>query len=508
MRRALPLCGLVALGFGAGASYATGEPGLFGAVNLVAGAAALALWALLALGRLRGIGAPEARRLLLPRIALVGLALAAAVGLERAAARSQLRFDGTADARFELFPATRDALAGLGELGVRATLFQERADPRARRTRLLLDRMAEAGPVTVHQRFFEEAEDEVDRFGVTGTNSVVLELGGRHETVDRPTEGALLQAIQRLRGSETRVLYTAIGEGEGDLASGEPTGYTGLAAALQAEGYEVRGLVLSAVETVPDDAAGLLIVGPQRGLRPESAAALRRYLDEAGGRVVVLLEPGVESGLEGLLGDYGFALPGGVVVDPASGPVEGAPAGVNPILGAYAPHPVTRGLEPRTMTFFLRARPVIAARKPAPDDALASLVFTSPRAWLAANVEEVQRGRPPSRDAETEEQRFPLAAAGVYPRAGGEARIVAFGDADFATNQYLRSLYNLDLLVNAIHWALAREDAITVRPKEVTPSQDPLTPQQTLAMFYGVGLLLPELLLLAAVVAWARRRES
>lgn len=508
MRHALPLCGLIALAFGAGSSYATGETGLFGVVNLVLGAVALALGALLALRRLRGIGAPEARRLVLPRLALLAATIAAAVALERVAARSQLRFDGTADARFELFPATRETLAGLGPQRLRATLFQDRADPRARRTRLLLDRMAEVGPVEVHQRFFEEAEDEIDRFGVTATNSVVLELADRHETVDRPTEGSLLQAIQRLRGAETRVLYTAIGEGEGDLSSGEPTGYTGLAAALQAEGYEIRGLVLAAVESLPSDAAGLLVVGPQRTLRTESAAALRRYLDEAGGRLVALLEPGVESGLEELLGDFGFALPGGVIVDPASGPVEGAPAGVNPILGAYAAHPVTRGLEPRTMTFFLRARPVIAARKPAPDDALASLVFTSPRAWLASNVEDVQRGRPPQRDAQTQEQRFPLAAAGAYPRPGGEARIVAFGDADFATNQYLRSLYNLDLLVNAIHWALAREVAITLRPKEITPAQDPLTPQQTLTMFYGVGLLLPELLLLAAALAWARRRES
>jgi len=432
--------------------------------------------------------------------------LAGAVALERAAARTSWRFDGTVDARFELFPATRETLAALGPGRLRATLYQERADPRARRTRVLLDRMAEAGPVDVHQRFFEEAEDEIDRFGVTATGSVVLELGGRHETVDRPSEGSLLQAIQRLRGAETRVLYTAIGEGEGDLASGDPTGYTGLAAALEAEGYEIRGLVLAAVETIPSDAAGLLIVGPQRGLRATSADALRRWLEQ-GGRLVALLEPGVASGLEELLGEWGFALQPGIVVDPASGPVEGAPAGVNPILGAYAPHPVTRGLDPRTMTFFVRARPVAAVRKPTPDDDLASLVFTSPRAWLAPNVEDVQRGRLPERPAGEGEQRYALAAAGRYPRPDGEARVVVFGDADFATNQYLRSLYNLDLLLNAIHWALARESAITLRPKELTPAQDPLTPQQTLVMFYGVGLLLPELLLLAAAVAWARRRE-
>ena len=55
---------------------------------------------------------------------------------------------------------------------------------------------------------------------------------------------------------------------------------------------------------------------------------------------------------------------------------------------------------------------------------------------------------------------------------------------------------------------MAREDAITLRPKVLTPNQDPLTPQQTLTMLYGIGLLVPELLLMAAAVAWLRRRGA
>jgi hypothetical protein len=55
---------------------------------------------------------------------------------------------------------------------------------------------------------------------------------------------------------------------------------------------------------------------------------------------------------------------------------------------------------------------------------------------------------------------------------------------------------------------LAREDAITLRPKRLTPNQDPLTPQQTLGMLYGIGLLVPELLLIGAAVTWLRRRGA
>ena len=70
------------------------------------------------------------------------------------------------------------------------------------------------------------------------------------------------------------------------------------------------------------------------------------------------------------------------------------------------------------------------------------------------------------------------------------------------------ALYNLDLLMNTIQWTAHREDEITIRPKALTPDQYPLTPQQSLDMLYGVGLLIPELLLAAAAWTWVRRRSG
>jgi len=503
-RLALP--GLIAVVFGLGSYYATGEMGLFGAANLALGGAALLLAGIAAAQRAPGLASGAARRVLLPRFALCLAVLAGAIAVERVAARSGLRLDWTVDRRFELFPATKSALAALpAELD--ATLYHDRGDSRARRTRMLLEEFARAGKVRVRVRNLEEAQEDVDRFGIRGTNAVVLQYQGAYEVVDRPTEGELLQAILRLRGGPTRILYIAVGEGEGDAESVEPSGYSGLATALQTEGYELRSLLTAAAEGVPEDAAGLLVIGARRALRPEAAAGVEHYL-ERGGRLVALLEPGVRSGLEETLERFGFAVPDALVIDPAAGPLEGAPAGVNPIVAAYASHPITRGLSDRTLTFFLRARPVEAVRKPQPDDELVSLAFTSRDSWLDFDPAAVHAASLPRPPPGTRFQRYSLAAAGRYPRPSGEARVVVFGDADFATNQYLRSLYNLDLLVNAIHWAVAREEAITLRPKLLTPNQDPLTPQQTLGMLYGIGLFVPELLLIGAAVAWLRRRGA
>jgi hypothetical protein len=111
---------------------------------------------------------------------------------------------------------------------------------------------------------------------------------------------------------------------------------------------------------------------------------------------------------------------------------------------------------------------------------------------------------------EAEPGYWPLVVTGRYPRADGEARIVAFGDSGLASNRYLRSLYNLDLVLNAIHWAGDREPDITLRPKAVIAGrlQFPIPLQSTLTMFQGLGLLLPELCLIAGAVLWSRRRTA
>jgi ABC-type uncharacterized transport system involved in gliding motility auxiliary subunit len=276
---------------------------------------------------------------------------------------------------------------------------------------------------------------------------------------------------------------------------------------LETEGYALRKLVTATGASVPSDAGALLIVSPQRPFDAEAIASLRSYLAQGGG-LVALLEPGIRSGLEELLGEYGFDLPDGVIIDPPVGPVAGGAPGVNPIASTYSKHPVTHGLGPRTLSLFLQARPVVPARKPQPDDELQALVTSSRDAWLDTSPGRILRGSRPERPPGVEPQRWPFVSAGLYPRDARQTRIVLFGDASFADNDHLRALYNLDLLLNAIHWVGQREEAIAIRPKILTPNQDPLTPQQSLAMLYGVGLLLPEILLVAGAVAWLRRRAA
>jgi hypothetical protein len=498
--RELVLVGAVALAFGLGSYYWTDRLGWFGGINLAVGALALLGATALALRGARRLGAPDARKVLAPPFLALLVTLTAVVGVERLVDHLGWSLDLTFERRYELADATLDVLGSLdGDELVRATLFCEQFDPRCRSTWLLLRTLAQVGPLEVERLDLDEAVEEADRFGISSSNTVVLEHAGRFQTVERPSEGSAFEALQRLLRDPDRVLYVTRGEGEGDFQRTDEVGYSGLATQLETEGYRVRDLILAHVSEIPADAAGVLLVSPERGIRERAREALERYLAR-GGRLVALLDPGRSSGLEDLLEDWGFDLPDRLVVDPASGPVEGDPPGVNPIIHVYENHPVVHRLGPTRMTFLLRARPVLPGRKPAQGDLIRALAYTSKQAWLAEPLGNGDR-RAPEKPIDAAEGHLPVVGAGVYPRPEGEARIVVIGDSDFASNRYARALYNLDLLLNAVHWATEESARIVLRPKGFAPNQFPLTPQETLRKFYGVGLPLPELLLVAAGLA-------
>jgi len=503
--RELALAGFVAVAFGLLSFHATDRVGAFSIANLALGGAALLGAAWLSARRLRAIGGPHSRRVIGRGLLRVALAVLAAIGVERAAALAELRFDWTFEGRYELAPATRDALAEL-PAPLEILLFYDPLDPRIRRTRLLLETLAHHGEVATRALEMDAAPDEMDAFGVGSSNSVVLRLGDAFEVVERPTEGAIYEGLHRLTSRRGGTIAVLRGEGQGDPYRDDARGFSGLIEALITEGYEVHTLVSAALSEVPDEVDVVLSLAPQRRLRDDALAALRRFLAR-GGSLVALLEPGLESGIEDLLAEYGMRSPSAVLVDPASGAVGDEARGLAPVAHNYEAHPVTTGLDSSRMTFFSGVRS-FELRKPQPQDELRAVVQAGRHSWLSDDLSILEHRGGAIEPTGAREDYHPIAVAGRFPRNGVEARILAVGDADFASNRYLRALYNLDLIVNGIHWAAQREPAITLRPKIRSTVQFPLPVTESLQMLYGVGLLLPELLLIIGGIVWLRRRTA
>ena len=68
---------------------------------------------------------------------------------------------------------------------------------------------------------------------------------------------------------------------------------------------------------------------------------------------------------------------------------------------------------------------------------------------------------------------------------------------------------SLGLATAPILYAAENEPEITLRPKNrPTPVQFPVPLANSLQTLYGVGLLVPELLLIAGGIIWLRRRSA
>ncbi len=505
MNREALLLGFVAIAFGLGSFELQGEISGFAAVQLLVGTAALLYAAVLKLRNL-GRAGRGAKLGSVYRIAAIAIALAALATLaERLATYSELRFDLTFEGEFHVAPATREALAEL-EGPIALTLYHDPADPRVRRTRLLLEEIVRGSQATVATRILEHVPEEEDRYGIGTSNSVVVHDAHDWVLVNRPTEGALFEAFAKLGRRGDLVLYFATGSGEGDIQNDSDAGFSGLAVGFQTEGFDVRTLPSAVMSEIPPDADLVVVLGPERRMRGDATTALARYV-EGGGSLLAFIEPGVDSGLEGFLSNFGLHSPAGLVVDPVSDPVDGEIRGLAPIVFNYNTHPVTEGLERNRNTVFRRAR-AFDLRKPDPRDDLQPVIFTSPYAWRHEGPLPLGSREPPARPSEVRPGYLHLAAAARYPRGENEGRIVAFGDRDFASNRYLRALYNLDLVMNAAHWAVQRTDRITLRPKSAGLIQFPVPIQNSMKAFYGVGLLIPELLLIAGGLVWLRQRQS
>jgi ABC-type uncharacterized transport system involved in gliding motility auxiliary subunit len=89
----------------------------------------------------------------------------------------------------------------------------------------------------------------------------------------------------------------------------------------------------------------------------------------------------------------------------------------------------------------------------------------------------------------------------------GDARIVVYGSAEFADNQYATTFFNRDFFVNSADWLIGEENSISIRPRAIRASRFRLTTGQFSIVFAFSVLLLPELLLIAGIVVWWERRN-
>lgn len=507
--RFMAAAGLVMLLSGLGSYYATSQLSAFSIANLIAGPVALIVTGIIQSRRIRGFSGVHSRRVVLRWTAVCTAVLIAVVISNVLASGWSQRIDLTVERSFTLSDQSLDLCAEFasGTQDQRPLLLLFEDAKLARDVRLLISAYESSCELDARELLRVEAPPEAQAVLSSFETTVVACWTGRCEPVGYPSEENISSALLRLVRSSSPTAYFLIGHGEANFASESDLGFSGFAASLRQEGIEIRVLIGPSVKEIPEDAELVVVANPERQLLQAELDALDRYL-QRGGRMLVLLEPNSSSNIQELLERWGFGLPAGVIADRITSPLLESPRPVSLLVNRFSTsHPVTRKMSRRTLLLMPTARAVIPARKPEPQDRLTGLVFSSPGSWLESDVSGAYQGRELRRDAdEIGGREIPIAAAGRYPRTGGEARLVVLGDRDFASNRLVSSLYNRDLFMNAVLWLAEDEARIAIRPKLWTRDQDPLTLQQTVAYFYFMAFALPEILLLLGIRAWYQQK--
>jgi ABC-type uncharacterized transport system involved in gliding motility auxiliary subunit len=361
----------------------------------------------------------------------------------------------------------------------------------------------------------DKQPDLADRFHISTVPAVHLQYGDRTNVVNKLSEEELTNGIIKVTRIEKKTVYFLEGHGEPSIDEmQEPKGYGQIKTALDNESYEVKTLVLSEGAAVPEDANLLIVAGAERSLLPHETQAIDAYLKK-GGHALFLLNPRVTPELVTYLRQWGVQVGNDVIVDEQLQLLKGRTFSLTPFVTTYGAHPITEELSRRgssALTTYGISRSVEPQADGKKGITPVSLVKTGPNSWAETDLEGVFQKQTARLDEQDRKGPISLAVAvtanlkDLGADHDGTARLVVFGDAVFADNQYISQYFNRDLLLNTTGWLVGEEGLISMRARTMRASRVQFTAEQGTVIFYLSVLILPEFLLIAGLAVWWQRR--
>jgi ABC-type uncharacterized transport system involved in gliding motility auxiliary subunit len=448
--------------------------------------------------------------------------------------RHTKRVDLTEDQRYSLSDQTRKVLAGL-EDEITITYFQRERDMLRGR-----DRLREYQGLTdkLEVEFVDPVQSpmKAQAFDVRGPWPIlIVQRDDQRERISNESEQDITNALLKVTREGRKTVCLVEGQGERSTEDSSERGYSGAKTALTENQYEVETVFLLRERTVPEECTVLLVAGPEKDLAPEAISAIREFVN-AGGKALIMIEPEFQAAfpnLVGLLAEWNLEAGNDVVVDISGmGQLFGA-SELAPLVIDYPYHAITKDF--RLMTLFAGARSLRAGEDGVDGVSAQDLGRTSPQAWAETTLaregalefeEGTDRLGPisliaaatieaegPEPEPELEPSPTPGAAtddeadsAEDDEEKAPEGRVVAAGDADFASNSLLGFQGNQDFFLNVVAWLAEDVDLISIRPKEPENQSLFLSRQKQRMVAWVALVLLPLGFVIAGVVTWWRRR--
>ncbi|MBI5182274.1 MAG: GldG family protein [Nitrospirae bacterium] len=421
--------------------------------------------------------------------------------------RYKKRIDLTATNRYTLSEQTKKILKSLKK-EIEAVAFY-RADERTRQAMEdLLQEYSYYSPRFKHQFVDPDRTPAVAaKYGVSSYRTTLLIAGKRQETVALESEEKLTNAIIKVTRDDVKVVYFVSGHGENSITDFQKNGYKAAKEAIEKENYEARALVLLNIEEIPKDASLIIISGPSKDFVSSEIEKLEQYIMR-GGKVLVMLDPGRVHNLVPFLSKYGFIIGDDIIIDKLS-QVFGANY-LTPVVTEYDDrHPITKDFN--VATFFPLARSVEIKK----DLSKGAYPFarTGQNSWAETDKKALEAGKAEYQEGKDIRGPVTIGAVTAVEAAGKDeggrkryARIVVYGDSDFANNTNLNLAGNKDLFLNTVSFLAEEEDLIAIRSKESEATAVVLTATQVRLIFWLSVVVFPSVVLASGLVIYSRRR--
>lgn len=396
---------------------------------------------------------------------------------------------------------------------IKASLFSQPSQ--REQFRALLDNYKSLSPKLIIE-YVDPLKERarVKEAGITRENVLVLTSGEKTAKVEEINEEKITNALIKLSRDKKQQVCYITGHGERPLTGGAADSYDVVQRGLIDQAMDIKEVNLPQELKIGENCDVILIVGATRAFFDPEIKALNEYLD-AGGRMLLALDlslrgPDSSPELVPLIENWGVTTKKMMILDPYSR-LLGVDASVPVIAQFNEAQNITRDFtkDARINCFFPFARPLMA-KGGIEGVTVEWLAKSTPNSWAESDLVSLAKGAKMDDD---KDQRGPIDVAFAIngkkkgSQAARNTRIVVFGSALLASNNFSRYGNNLDLFLNSIAWLAEDESMISIRSKEDEAGRIELTQQAGDLIRTLVLWIVPSIVIVFGVVVWVRRRK-
>lgn len=368
-------------------------------------------------------------------------------------------FDFTQAKIHSLSDQSKKVIGRLQEGELKMTLFSKREDW-SRYLNLIRLYEKENSRVELKVVDVDQEPALVSLHQIENNGTLLVEYQGKTYKSVIKDELGITNLLMKILRPKKLTLYYITGHNQLELDNEDPIGGSMLKSTILGSNYELKYWDLT--QSVPNDAAGVILLNPQTTMLDSEVEHLERYILK-GGALLLALAPRFTAtslpGLDKLLGNWGIKFVNGLILDRLS-EGQGGQASI-PIVNQYPQkHGITKQFEGRTV-FPVSGFFQIQSDKNFDWKVIAkSTPF--PASWGETNFEEVKSGKATYNKDKDFEGPLNIMLAGENK----ESRIVLFSSASFIANQFQGQSNNYNLFLNALSWMINDESLVSLdRPQ-------------------------------------------